>query len=59
VITFGPETRVERVHLDENNRGAMTIRGMGDDVKRAVLVISAVAPATTEWAAYEYKIIAP
>jgi hypothetical protein len=56
VITFGSETRIERMPLDENRRGTMTIPGMGDDVERAVLIISAIAPATTEWAAYEYQI---
>jgi hypothetical protein len=56
LITSGRETRVERMPLDEQMHGTATISGLGREVDRAVLVISALAPATTEWAAYSYRI---
>ena len=42
--------------LDENQRGRLAIEGFGDEVKRAVLVIAALAPVTTEPAHYSYSI---
>jgi immune inhibitor A len=57
LITIGEETRVERMSLDGQMRGRMTIPGLGQDIDRAVLVVSALAPSTTEWAAYTYQII--
>jgi immune inhibitor A len=56
MISMGKETRVEQMTLDEQMRGAMTLTGLGRGVDRAVLVVSALAPATTEPAVYWYKI---
>jgi hypothetical protein len=56
LVSLGRETRVEHMALDEQMRGTMTIAGLGQDIDRAVLVISALAPATTEWTAYTYRI---
>ncbi len=56
LITLGDQTHVERLSLDDQMHGAITVAGLGDDVDRAVLVISAMAPATTEWATYSYRI---
>jgi hypothetical protein len=56
LITIGATTRVERMPLDKAMHGTMTVAGFGDDVDRAVLVVSALAPATTEQATYAYQI---
>jgi hypothetical protein len=56
VIEIGRETRIERIMLDEHMRGRLTVPGLGRGVDRAVLVVSARAPATTEWTAYSYSI---
>jgi len=56
LITIGDETRVERMALDDLSHGTMKIAGLGQSVDRAVLVISALAPATTEPATYRYQI---
>ncbi len=57
LITIGEETRVERMALDEQMRGQMTIPGLGRDIDSAVLVVSAMAPSTTEQAAYTYRLV--
>ena len=56
LVTFGTKTRVERMSLDKAMHGTMTVAGLGDEVDRAVLVVSALAPATTEQATYAYQI---
>ena len=56
LITIGDETRVERMVLDDLSHGMMTITGLGQGIDRAVLVISALAPMTTEPASYRYQI---
>ena len=48
--------RVLRMPLDEMQRGMLEVRGMRQDVEKAILVISAMAPATTEVATYEYAV---
>jgi hypothetical protein len=56
VIATGRTLQVLPVSLDETQRGQIELRGLGGDVDLAVLVISAIAPVTTEVAAYEYMI---
>jgi immune inhibitor A len=56
LITAGAETQVTRVALDDQNRGSLTVSGLGEQLDHAVLAISAVTPVTTEWAAYDYTI---
>jgi immune inhibitor A len=56
LITFDRVIGVERIPLDEQMHGTVTITGLGQELDRAVLVVSALAPATTEWAAYSYRI---
>ncbi len=56
LITLGPETRVRRMALDDQNRGRMTIARLGQRADEVVLVISALAPVTTEPTAYSYQI---
>jgi hypothetical protein len=50
------KTRVLRMSLDERQRGRLEVRGLGREIQEAVLVLSAMAPVTTEVAAYEYTI---
>jgi immune inhibitor A len=57
LITIGKETRVQPMSLVEQMRGRMSIPGLGQDVDRAVLVVSALAPSTTEWSAYTSQIV--
>lgn len=56
LVTYGNETRVERMALDPQMHGTFTVAGPDRGANRAVLVISALAPATTEPAAYSYQI---
>jgi hypothetical protein len=51
----GGALRVLQMPLDATQRGQLKLRGL-DQESRAVLVISALAPATTEVARYEYSI---
>jgi immune inhibitor A len=46
---------VERMPLDAANDGQLTITGLGQDVKRVVLVVSGLTPFTTEVANYSYS----
>ena len=56
VIEFGAETTIEEMELEKTREGRLVIEGFGDDVERAVLVISALAPSTTQIASYEYSV---
>jgi hypothetical protein len=58
LITFGEETRVERLELDAQMRGTLVLPDPDGFAGRAVLIVSALAPATTEPAAYSYRITA-
>lgn len=57
LITVGRKIHVEPMAIDDQNRGTLSIAGLGREVDQAVLVISALAPATTESATYSYQII--
>ena len=59
VITLGQTVDVERLALDDRNRGSLTVAGLGRDVEGAVLVVSALAPSTTEPAVYTYRLSQP
>jgi len=54
IETAGPETRVRRIELDEEQKGEYLIDA--DEVDQVVLVVSALAPSTTEVATYEYEV---
>jgi hypothetical protein len=54
-IELGDEPHVERVMLDEDNRGQVTINSASDRERRVVLVIGGMTPFTTELATYEYQ----
>ncbi len=56
VIAVGDDTQVVQMPLDEQNHGLVTIQGVGRETEYAVLVVSAVAPVTTEWASYRYNV---
>lgn len=56
VIEQGAETVVRQMALDENNQGRYTVRGLGDQVQRAVIVVSAQAMVTTEAASYRIRV---
>jgi hypothetical protein len=56
VISFGKEATIEEMELGDTQEGRMAIAGFGTEVDRAVLVVSAVAPATTEVASYTYSV---
>lgn len=58
VIDLGREPKVERLSLDEEQRGWLILRNPSGEAKRVVLVIAATAPATTEVAHYEYAVTA-
>jgi hypothetical protein len=50
----GQETRVHRIELDEEQKGEYLIDA--DEVDEVVLVVSALAPSTTEVATYRYEV---
>ena len=56
LIELGAVTRLRRMVLDETQRGQLVIEGFGGEVERAVLVVSALAPRTTELASYQYSV---
>jgi immune inhibitor A len=59
LITIGDQVRVERMTLNEQMHGTLAVHGLGQEVDQAVLVVSAMAPATTEMAVYSYRISKP
>ncbi len=56
LIELGPAVRVRRMELDEAQTGRLVVEGLGKGIEGAVLVVSALAPVTTELASYEYSI---
>ncbi len=56
VILLGREVEVLKLELDAAQTGSLALRGLGSDFDSAVLVISALAPVTTETASYTYQI---
>ena len=56
VIALGRDTQVWRMPLDETEHGELELRGLGGQFDHAVMVVSAMASATTEMAPYEYVV---
>ena len=56
LIELGPDVRVRRMDLDEAQTGRLVVEDLGEEVERAVLVVSGLSPVTTELASYEYSI---
>jgi len=57
VIESGASTQVVRVSLDAQNRGSLTIHKFGIDVTKAVLVVTAHAPTTTEPTEFQFSVV--
>lgn len=55
LVTFGPQPRVERLLLADQTAGEWTIP-LSAQTDRAVLIISALAPITTQPASYEFNL---
>ncbi len=47
---------VQRVNVGPDGRGSLDLSGLGDNGRRAYLVISAITPVTTEKAQYSFEI---
>jgi len=58
VLEISREINVRSLALDETNRGRLTITGLGDTVDEAVLIVSGVAPITSQPASYRYRLTA-
>jgi immune inhibitor A len=56
LITLGKMVNVHALAIDDSGYGRADLHGLGAEVDTAVLVIAAVAPATTETASYRYSI---
>jgi immune inhibitor A len=56
LVLFGPETTVRRLELDQDQMGEWVIP-LDDDIDRAVIAVSGLAPVTTEVASYSYEIV--
>lgn len=56
LVTLGRQVQVISMPIDQAGYGQLEIRGLGKEIESAVLIISALAPVTTEIAAYEYAI---
>jgi hypothetical protein len=56
VLTIGDTVNLERIPLDAANHGTLAVKGLGTTVNRAVLIVSGLAPLTTQPASYEYKL---
>ncbi len=56
LLTVGQTVSVHTLAVDESGYGRAEIRGLGTGINTAVLVVAAVAPATTETAPYRYSI---
>ncbi|MBN1936473.1 MAG: immune inhibitor A [Anaerolineae bacterium] len=56
VIALGKQAKVLTLALDTAQTGSLELRGLGRDFDSAVLVISALAPVTTETASFTYQI---
>jgi hypothetical protein len=51
----GRETRVHKIELNEEQKGEYLIKA--DEVDQVVLVVSALAPSTTEVGTYRYEVM--
>jgi len=56
VITFGADTEIRQMDLGETGAGRLELEDFGTEIDRAVLAVSAFAPATTEVASYQYSV---
>lgn len=56
LVTFGNQTEIQQLLMIDGTEGQWTIPMGENGVDRAVITISAIAPVTTEMAAYEYTL---
>lgn len=49
---------VEQMPLDRTNSGTLTVENLGSEVEQAVLIVSGLAPITTQPASYQYQLSA-
>ncbi|MCL6647054.1 MAG: immune inhibitor A [Chloroflexi bacterium] len=56
LVRFGPTVTVEDLVLDAQNRGSLTLRGVGQDVQRAVLIVSGLTAETSREGAFRLLI---
>jgi immune inhibitor A len=54
-IVPGDQPQVQRMALDADNRGQLTVTGLGQGQNEVILVISGMTPFTTEVANYHYS----
>ncbi|NLE43782.1 MAG: hypothetical protein GX620_03575 [Chloroflexi bacterium] len=55
LVLFGRETTVQRLGLNADQTGAWGIP-LDSTASRAIVTISGLAPTTTEWATYQYRV---
>ena len=56
LVELGPNVRVRAMELDEAQTGRLVVENLGGEVEKAVLVVSGLAPVTTELASYQYSV---
>jgi immune inhibitor A len=56
LVTIGSRTQIRRMVLNDQNRGTMTAPRLGQEADSAVLIVSALAPVTTERTSYSYSV---
>lgn len=56
LVTKNGSYNVQDVPLDAENRGRIAVRGLGQQLEEAFLVIAAMSPGTTEQAEYTYRL---
>ena len=56
LIEFGQVPSVRQLLVSVEGQGAWLIKGFGDEVQRALLIISAITPGTTEMAEYNLQL---
>ncbi|MBN1218696.1 MAG: immune inhibitor A [Anaerolineae bacterium] len=58
VLEIGNGINLIPLSLDDANRGTLTISGLGETLNRAIIIVSALAPVTSQPASYEYSLTA-
>ncbi|HLC30692.1 MAG TPA: hypothetical protein VJM51_07925, partial [Dehalococcoidia bacterium] len=56
LIAFGDGVEVREVPLSASQRGTAEVKGLGQSLKKATLVITALAPVTTQEATYQFTV---
>ena len=56
LVEFGQVPKVRRLPVGSDGRGEWLIEGFGGEVERALLIISAIAPVTTQTASYRLRL---